>query len=170
LDSESHFAKGDFKGSYETVTSNLNKWKADFSKMRLHNGFFSRTLVEQLRHTEEFPPVSICVIDVDLYQSCVPCSISYSTILWLDRSSFSMTSTCRARTTAKARGGRLIEFRGSEPGIPKKHLFDYGWEGAAFRGVVDMRRGRHRFSIDDERPLLQRYELPFPAPGTVTAS
>jgi hypothetical protein len=39
------FDKGDFKGSYEVVTGNLQKYKADLTRMRLYKGFYSKPLV-----------------------------------------------------------------------------------------------------------------------------
>ena len=42
------------------------------SRIRLHKGFYSDELFRRVRQSEELPPISICLIDVDLYESCVP--------------------------------------------------------------------------------------------------
>jgi Macrocin-O-methyltransferase (TylF) len=126
------FSKGDYKASYEAVTSNLKRYGADFSKMRLHKGYFSKTLFEQLRQIEEFCPVSICVIDVDLYDSCIPVLdfvqhylVVGSIILFDD---FNQAGEDNSAGERRA----LIEFEDRNPDFRKKHLFDYGWEGVAF--------------------------------------
>jgi len=66
------FREGDFRGTYEVVTGNLRRWKTDFNRICLYKGFYSDRFFDQLRGNEQFPPVSICLIDVDLYDSCVP--------------------------------------------------------------------------------------------------
>jgi hypothetical protein len=64
LEVEAHvFRKGDFRGTYDVVTGNLRRWKADFSRMQLHKGFFSDRFFNELRAKEQFPPIAICLID-----------------------------------------------------------------------------------------------------------
>ena len=134
LDSEAAvFAKGDFRGSYEAVTANLGKWKTDFSRIKLYKGFYSRGLFERLLQHEEFPPISICLIDVDLYESCVPVLdfikdylVAGSILLFDDYNQLGADNNSGERRA-------LIEFEQRNPGFRKEHLFDYGWEGVAFR-------------------------------------
>ena len=127
------FKKGDFCASYETVTANLRKWKADFSRISLHKGFYSKTLFERLRQSEEFPPISICLVDVDLYESCIlvldfikDYLVVGSILLFDDYNQLGEDNNSGERRA-------LIEFEHRNPGFRKEHLFDYGWEGAAFR-------------------------------------
>jgi len=137
LDAEaSVFHKGDFCGSYETVTTNLEKWKADLSRISLHKGFYSNTLFERFRQSEQFLPISICLIDVDLYESCVPVLdfikdflVEGSILLFDDYSQFGEDDQDNSSGERKA----LIEFERKNPGFRKEHLFDYGCEGTAFR-------------------------------------
>jgi hypothetical protein len=134
LDSEAAvFKKGEFCGSYEAVTTNLTKWKTDFKRIRLHKGFYSKPLFERLRHSEEFLPISICLIDVDLYESCLPVLdfiknylVVGSILLFDDYNQLGEDNNAGERRA-------LIEFEQRNPGFQKEHLFDYGWEGAAFR-------------------------------------
>ena len=73
LESEAKvFQKDDFRGDYELVTGNLRRWKADFNRISLYKGFFSDALFAELCGRETFPKASIVLIDVDLYESCVP--------------------------------------------------------------------------------------------------
>jgi hypothetical protein len=155
------FRKGDFCGSYETVTTNLKKWKTDLSRISLHQGFYSNALFERLRQSERFLPVSICLIDVDLYESCVPVLdfvkdflVEGSILLFDDYNQFAENDQDNSSVERRAlieferknpgfrkecgengQGERkaLIEFERKNPGFRKEHLFDYGSEGVAFR-------------------------------------
>lgn len=129
------YSKGDFRGSYETVTRNLRKHKADFTRMRLYKGFYSKHLFDQLREKEQFPPISICLIDVDLYESCVPVLdfikdylVVGSILMFDDYDQIGENNDAGERRA-------LIEFEKRNPGFKKEHLFNYGWEGAVFRVV-----------------------------------
>ena len=126
------FTKGQFKGSYEEVTSNLRKWKTDFSRIALYKGFYSRHFFDQLRKSEKFPPVSICVIDVDLYESCIPVLdfikdylVAGSILIFDDYNQLGEDNNSGERRA-------LIEFTKANPEVLTQHLFDYGWEGVAF--------------------------------------
>jgi O-methyltransferase len=129
------FKKGDFCGTYETVTNNLTKWKTDSSRITLYKGFYSEELFGQLRKKTSFPPVSICLIDVDLYESCIPVLdfikeylVPGSILLFDDYNQLGEDNNSGERRA-------LIEFEQRNPRFRKEHLFDYGWEGVAFRVV-----------------------------------
>jgi Macrocin-O-methyltransferase (TylF) len=129
------FREGDFRGTYEVVTGNLRRWKTDFSRIRLYKGFYSDRFFDQLRGKEQFPPVSICLIDVDLYNSCVPVLefikeylVEGSILLFDDYNQM-------AKDDNSGESRALIEFESRNPGFKKECLFDYGWEGVAFRVV-----------------------------------
>jgi len=127
------FKKGDFRGSYEDVTANLKKFGADFSRMKLHKGFFSDDLFADIKKHENFVPISICLIDVDLYTSCIPVLefikeylVEGSILLFDDYNQFGEDNDSGERRA-------LIEFEQRNPGFQKQHLFNYGWEGVAFK-------------------------------------
>jgi len=129
------FKKGDFKGAYEIVTGNLHRYKADLTRMRLYKGFYSEELFDQLREKEQFPPISICLIDADLYESCVPVLefikeylVEGSILLFDDYNQIGENDNAGERRA-------LIEFEKRNPGFKKEYLFNYGWEGVAFRVV-----------------------------------
>lgn len=131
------FHKGDFRGSYEIVTRNLQTYKADLTKMQLYKGFYSEDFFHQLREKEQFLPVSICLIDVDLYESCVPVLefikeylVEGSILLFDD---YNQLREAQDDNSGERRA--LIEFEKRNPGFKKEHLFNYGWEGVAFRVV-----------------------------------
>jgi O-methyltransferase len=127
------FNKGDFRSSYEDVTANLKKRGADFSRIRLYKGFYSNDFFKKLRQSESFLPISICLIDVDLYNSCIPVLefiedllVEGSILLFDDYNQSGEDDNSGERRA-------LIEFERKHPGFKKEHIFDYGWEGAAFR-------------------------------------
>jgi O-methyltransferase len=129
------FHKGQYRGSYEVVTRNLQRHKADFTKIRLYKGFYSKHVFDQLREKEQFPPVSVCLIDVDLYESCVlvldfikEYLVEGSILLFDDYNQIGENDNAGERRA-------LIEFEKRNPGFKKEYLFHYGWEGIAFRVV-----------------------------------
>lgn len=127
------YEEGNFRGSYENVTANLRNAGTDFSRIKLYKGFYSDAFFGKLIETEKFPPISICVIDCDLYQSCVPVLefikgllVEGSIILFDDYNQFGEDNSSGERLA-------LLEFERRNPGWRKEHLFDYGWEGTVFR-------------------------------------
>jgi hypothetical protein len=66
------FAEGDFAGSYDLVTGNLERWGADPARYKLYEGFYSDQLFARFAAAETFRPVAMALIDVDLYESTVP--------------------------------------------------------------------------------------------------
>lgn len=133
------FRKGDWRGSYEIVTGNLRKYKADFSRIQLYKGFFSNQFFDQLPAKDGFPQISICLIDVDLYDSCVPVldfirkHLVVGSILLFD--DYNQNANMISPNNSGERRA-LIEFENRNPGFKKEHLFDYGWEGSAFQVVA----------------------------------
>ena len=94
---------------------------------------FGRTISSTVRAQEDFLPISICLIDVDLYVSCVPVLefikdywVEGSILLFDDYNHFGKDQESGERRA-------LVEFEACHPTFRKEHLFDYGWEGVAFR-------------------------------------
>jgi O-methyltransferase len=87
----------------------------------------------RLARNEEFLPVSIALVDVDLYESSgpvldflAPYLKAGSVVLFDDYNQFGVDDTSGERRA-------LLEFQVRYPDIALEHLFDYGREGAAFR-------------------------------------
>lgn len=127
------FLEGEFRGSFGAVSSNLERWNTDFSRIRLHRGFFSPELFARLRQSETFAPVSICLIDADLYELCVPVLdfirdylVPGSILVFDDYNQIGENDDAGERRA-------LLEFERRNPTFQKEHLFDYGFEGAVFR-------------------------------------
>jgi hypothetical protein len=92
-------------------------------------------LFSRLRATERFLPVSICLIDVDLYESSVLVLdfiknylVPGSLLLFDDYNQMGEDNSAGERRA-------LIEFENKNPGFRKQHIFDYGWEGSAFQVI-----------------------------------
>ncbi len=101
--------------------------------MKLYKGFFSKPFFDSLRQCESFLPVSICVIDSDLYESCVEVLdfikdylVPGSILLFDDYNAFNKDDNHGERRA-------LREFEQKHPAFQKEYLFDFGWHGVAFR-------------------------------------
>ena len=101
--------------------------------MKLYKGFFSKPFFDSLRQRESFLPVSICVIDSDLYESCVEVLdfikdylVPGSILLFDDYNVFNKDDNHGERRA-------LREFEQKHPAFQKEYLFDFGWHGVAFR-------------------------------------
>lgn len=127
------FSRGDFRGSYDAVTKHLVDWKADLSRIALFKGFYSQSAFASFSATEKFLPAAVCLIDVDLYESCVPVLEFMSN--YLVPGSFVLFDDFNQIGDNNAAGERraLAEFQSAQPGIRLDHVFDYGWEGAVYR-------------------------------------
>jgi O-methyltransferase len=66
------FGRGDLTAGYNRVRDNLTRFGADWSRIQLHKGFYSDPFFSELSSRVTFDPVSIAVIDVVVYESCVP--------------------------------------------------------------------------------------------------
>ncbi len=96
----------------------------------MYKGFYSKAFFDNL--TDQFMSISICVIDSDIYESCVDVLefiksyiVSGSILLFDDYNAFDKNEEHGERRALK-------EFE-INPTFKKKHLFDFGWHGVAFR-------------------------------------
>jgi O-methyltransferase len=144
LDEErSIFFKGQFGASYDVVVRNLEKWEADLNKIKLFKGWYSEELFAQFKAENKFPKASICVIDVDLYDSCVPVLdfvkdflVPGSILIFDDWDQLRKQLGPDAKDDSTGERRAVKEFEARYPSFRKEHIFDYGWEGAAFRVVA----------------------------------
>lgn len=127
-----YWAKGNYAASYEFVLDQLKANGSDLSKIKLYKGFYSKAFFENLQN-DNFLPISICVIDSDIYESCVDVLefikdhiVSGSILLFDDYNAFDKNDDHGERRALK-------EFEKRNPTFKKKHLFDFGWHGVAFR-------------------------------------
>lgn len=127
-----YYSEGDFSASEEEVHKFLSNYGADFDRIRLFKGFFSKEYFAHLRLREDFLPVSICVIDVDIYESCVdvldfihPFLVEGSILIFDDYNDMGRSDEHGERLA-------LREFQKAHPSFKVEHLFDLGVECAGF--------------------------------------
>ena len=107
------FGRGDLTAGYNRVRDNLTRFGADWSRIQLHKGFYSDPFFSELSSRVTFDPVSIAVIDVVVYESCVPVlnflgpgssrapfSCSTTSTTWAGRTS--TANVARSRNTRSA--------------------------------------------------------------------
>jgi hypothetical protein len=128
-----YWAQGNYASSLEFVQESLKKQGADFSRLQLFRGFFSKSLFAEFRKKTEFFPVSICVIDSDMYESCSEVLsfigdllIPGSLLIFDDFNAFNKDNDHGERRALK-------EFEEKHPAFTKELLFEYGWHGVAFK-------------------------------------
>ena len=99
----------------------------------MYKGFFSKEYFDELKRKEDFEPVSICVIDSDIYESCVSVLdfikdylVIGSILLFDDYNVFEKDDNHGERRALK-------EFEQKNPTFCKQHIFDFGWHGVAFK-------------------------------------
>ena len=131
-----YWAEGNYAASVESVTAKLKEHGTDFSRVKLYKGWFSKHLFSSLRQSERFLPVSICVIDSDIYESCIEVLefikdllVPGSILLFDDYNAFNKDDSHGERRA-------LREFEQKNPAFRKEQLFDFGWHGVAFRVIA----------------------------------
>ena len=134
------FFRGQFGASYDVVVRNLEKWEADLSRIKLFKGWYSKELFGKIKAENTFSKASICLVDVDLYDSCVPVLdfvkgylVPGSILIFDDWDQRRKQLGPDAQDDSTGERRAIKEFETRHPTFRKEHLFDYGWEGAAFR-------------------------------------
>ena len=131
------FAKGHYAVSEEFTVKKLKEFGTDFTRTKLFKGFYSKELFSNLRQNNAFSPISICTIDVDIYESCVEVLDFIKDYLAVGSIVLFDDYNCFYEDNNHGERRALLEFEQKNPGFKKEHLFDFGWHGAAFR-VIDL--------------------------------
>lgn len=124
------FGKGHYSSSYDFVVNKLKELNS--KKIKLFKGFYSKEFFTKIKKENKLLPISICVIDVDIYESCVEVLefikdklVPGSLILFDDYNVFLKSNEHSERKA-------LREFKKRNPNFKIKHLFNFGWGGATF--------------------------------------
>ncbi len=123
---------GNYAASYESVMSSIKSHGGDVERIILVKGFYSADLFEGFRRTHSIRPPAIVVIDSDIYESAnlvldffgeyfLPGTI----LLFDDYNVFDKSDAHGERRALK-------DFESKNPSFAKRHLFDFGWHGAAY--------------------------------------
>lgn len=126
------FNKGHYAASIEDVAGKFQDLEVNPEEVKLIKGFYSKELFDDIKKQHKFEPISICVIDVDIYESCVEVLdfikdylVSGSILLFDDYNLFEKSDEHGERRALK-------EFKKKHP-LKLEKLFDFGYGGRAFK-------------------------------------
>jgi O-methyltransferase len=71
IDKGGPFFEGDFSAYKDEVESHFNRYRVDWKKIFLVEGFFEQSLTPALKEKHQLRRCSFCVVDCDLYSSAV---------------------------------------------------------------------------------------------------
>ena len=133
-----YWREGNYAASIEYATEKLKDHGTDLKKVKLFKGFYSKHHFDSLRKSNSFLPISICVIDSDIYESCVEVLdfikdllVPGSILLFDDYNFYDGAGNPKGDNHGERRA--MKEFEESNPTFSKEHLFDFGRNGVAFR-------------------------------------
>lgn len=127
-----YYSRGEYSAGYDLVMNNLEEFGGDLGRIKLFAGYYSKALFERFSREEAFKPVSIAVIDVDLYESCVEVleflkpHLRVGSILVLD----DYNDMDRSDDNGERKAFREFE---AKTGMTKELVFELGRECAVFR-------------------------------------
>lgn len=126
------FAEGHYSSPHNFITSTFEKLEFPTDKLNLFKGFYSPELFKKLSSENKFLPISICVIDVDIYESTVPVLEFIKDHLVVGSIILFDDFNCFLESDEHGERKALIEFRKKYPNFEFKHLFGFGWHGEVF--------------------------------------
>lgn len=126
------FFAGDYSCGREDVERHLRDHGFDWSRAALVEGFFDRSLTDEVKARHSMGPAAIAMIDCDLYQSTVPV-LSFLDGL-LQEGTVLLFDDWRCFDEAAERGEprAFREFLAAHPEWQAHQLFDFGTDGRAF--------------------------------------
>lgn len=129
------WSKGTYSASLEFVESILKQNGTDLSRIKLFKGYYFTRYFKQLEAKEKFPPASICVIDSDLYESCVP--VLEFIGKHLVKGAFLIFDDYNIHIDNKKHGEAraLQEYEERHPEFSKEYLFSFNPCGVVFRVI-----------------------------------
>jgi O-methyltransferase len=127
-----HFYKGQYRCSYDTVRASLENAGVDWNRTTLIRGYFDESLKDELHREHGMRPLSIALIDCDLYSSTVdvlrfidPLIQDQSILIFDDWNCFDKDDEKGQRKAFAELLERRVDLR-AEP------LFEYGTWGQVF--------------------------------------
>jgi hypothetical protein len=127
------WSSGDYAVSKVQVEKYLRDFDADFSRISLHEGFFSDELFRSLSKKVNFRTSALVLIDCDLYASTVPVlnfvadHLADGTIVLFD------DYNCFKAADDRGQRRALREFLSQHPKLQFQPLRGFGWHGQGFR-------------------------------------
>lgn len=144
-DDGNRFFEGQFACSREEVEHRLDEHGVDWTRTALIEGFYEDSLTAELKATHPFRPVSVAVLDCDLYSS------TRDVLAWLD--DFLVDGSILLMDDWKSFGGgrdsgqprALHEYLEARAGVDAEPVFDFPQHGRVFR-IARTATGRDRLS------------------------
>ena len=133
VDEGAPWAGGSYAVPKAQVESYLRQHGADFSRISLHEGFFSDELFASLSGRVNFGRPALVLVDCDLYASTVPVlrflapRLVNGTIVLFD------DYNCFKASDEKGQRRALREFLAVNPDLRFESLRPFGWHGQGFR-------------------------------------
>lgn len=129
------FEKGHYASPYEYLEKIFKTLEFSTNNLKIFQGFYSNELFKRFKKENKFLPISICTIDVDIYESAVEVLdfikdylVPGSIILFDDYN-------CFLKSNKHGERRALLEFKKKYPNFKFKHLFGFGWHGEAFEVI-----------------------------------
>jgi O-methyltransferase len=132
IDTGLDFNQGDYAASRETVTHYLNKYRVDWQRTHLIEGFYEDLLQPALKEQYQMRPVAVALIDCDLYHSTVPVLQFLDSLL--QDGSILLFDDWNCFNAADDRGERraFTEFLDARPCWYAEPNLSFGWHGQSF--------------------------------------
>lgn len=119
------WTEGSYNASLDMVNTFLTLYDSSFERIELFKGIYSKDFFKSLEDRKTFKFASVCVIDCDLYESCVPVLdfvgkyFRKGTIVIMD----DYDTNCKGEREA------LSEYEARHPEFRKEILFKYNPTG-----------------------------------------
>ena len=129
---QDEFYKGQYTCSYDAVRGSLDKAGVDWARTILVKGYFNESLTPALREEHNMKPISIALIDCDLYASTVDV-LGFINPLLQDQSILIFDDwNCFDRDNEKGQRKAFREFLEQRTDLKPEPIFEYGSWGQAF--------------------------------------
>lgn len=126
------FAEGHYSSPHSFIEKSFKNLEFPVDNLKLFKGFYSDELFKKLSQENKFLPISICVIDVDIYESTVPVLEFIKDHLVVGSIILFDDFNCFLKSDEHGERKALIEFKNKYPNFEFKHLFGFGWHGEVF--------------------------------------
>ena len=133
VDESAPWSEGDFAVSRSQVERNLREFNADFSKISLHEGFFSDRFFKELKAKAKFGRAALVLVDCDLYASTVPVLKFIRPLLTSGTMVLFDDYDCFKASDERGQRRALREFLAGAPDMRAEPLRTYPGYGKTFR-------------------------------------
>jgi O-methyltransferase len=144
------FSQGDFACDRATVERLLSRFGTDWSRTHLIEGFYEASLTADVRARHGMRPVSVALIDCDLYSSAVRVLEFLEGLLQEGAILLFDDWSCFGASDDHGERRALREFLAAHPRWTVEPLFAFGGHGQAFVVHADTQRPNERLDARGE--------------------